>query len=124
METIKRYDKEIEINGHSVLVGVFIAWAWETEPVEGSFCFGDEQENAEYLARFKSGELANVCLRVTAYAEGCEGVDHLGMCHISTENFEDEILKAVTDQGMEGEAVAYLTIEILNQAKRLKKYAV
>ena len=84
--------------GLNVLINAY----YEMESIEGDFDFGDESENADYLARFKSGELIAVCIVVSIFDKSgnLEGTDSLGMCHINSSDVLNEVQEIVKDNAM------------------------
>lgn len=98
-QIIDEFDRTITVAGREFTARVEITVADDdTDPADG-FDFGSETENAAYLARFESGELANVCIRVRAMWNGLEGVDRLGACHVKAGN-DAECLSLAADHSM------------------------
>jgi hypothetical protein len=116
---------KIKVNGHTVDAVVTIQWTYEDSyPVAGQdFDFGDQKENEAYEARFNDRDLGNVLVSVIARAEGLEGLDTLGGCHVKWSNFETDLTDLVNDHGMTENALEALKTEILDASKRLAKYA-
>lgn len=83
----------------------------DTDPA-GDFDFGDADENAEYLARFHSGEIEMTLIRVRAMWNGVEGSDYLGSCHTLASNFGSDVVSTAREYGMADNAVADLIREI------------
>jgi hypothetical protein len=115
----------VEVNGHMVEAVVSVMWDYEdTHPVSGEdFDFGDSQANDDYEARFFRGELSNVMVTVRVMAEGLEGLDHLGACHVTSRDFETDLMQLVNDHDMIGQASDELKTNIIEAASRLQKYA-
>lgn len=86
-----------ELNGKTHEAAYDVKWELEDEPVNGSFEFGNEKENEDYLKRFASGELLNVFVRVTTHFMNLEASDSLGGCHIVAAKLEEEIKDIVRD---------------------------
>lgn len=114
------------VNGHSVEGTVTVQWTYEdTLPVAGDdFDFGDSKANQDYEARFgERGDLANVIISVIVRAEGLEGIDTLGGCHVAYKSFEADVMSLVNDHAMTDNATEACQKEILDAATRLVKYA-
>lgn len=65
---------------------------YDGECVEGSFDLGDDKANAEYLARFESGELNSYHVIKEAFCKCCKQwgfIDALGAIH--AESTEDAL---------------------------------
>lgn len=108
MLNLSSESRHFDLNGKRLACTVSISIEPENDSPEGDFDFGNEAENAAYLARFKSGELQLVAITVTASFMGIEGVDHLGMCHVSSNTTDDDALAVVNDYGMIDNAIADL----------------
>lgn len=115
---------EFSVNGHAVQGTVTVQWDHEyTLPQSGQdFDFGDAKANADYEARFERGELCNIVVSVIVRAEGLEGIDTLGGCHVSNRDFENDLMQLVNDHAMIENATAELSKDILDAAVRLQKY--
>lgn len=114
-------ERTIEFRGKPLHVEVSIDVADEQDDVEGDFDFGDAAENAEYLARFRSGELSAVCIRVTATALGEEGTDYLGMCHVHTGR-QSDVLEQAQEYEMVDRACEDLVSHLESRVQRLGEY--
>lgn len=71
--------------------------------VEGSFDFGDEKENQDYLDRFNSGELISLVVEVVAtdLSGHVRESDILGGVHVNTNrNIEEQIKETIKDHTM------------------------
>lgn len=117
---------KIKVNGHIVDAIVSIRYEYETEfPRAGhDFDFGDAKDNASYERRFERGELLSLYIQVSVYAEGLEGMDSLGACHVKASDFVKDVRDVVRTNSMIGVAVEDLTKQILDAAQRFPKYLV
>lgn len=114
----------LNVNGHKVEGTVTIQWEYDDFPTIGDdFDFGDQKDNEDYLKRFERGELSNVIVSVIVRAEGLEGIDTLGGCHVSNRDFVKDVIDLVTDHAMIDNASRELTQNIIDTAIRLQKYA-
>ena len=120
---VKEFETTTVIHGITVPVLIRIEATDDDCSVDGSFDFGNEEENAAYMRRFETCELWNALIRVTAMAEGESGTDYLGGCHVVSSRADAEIMKTANDHGMAKNATAELVKEIVEKAKRLQKYA-
>lgn len=118
--TDKTYLKVDKINSH-VETKIIVSWDYDQSP-EGDFDFGDEIENAKYLKRFESGELMCIVIRVEAYAEGEQGTDYLGMCHVKASNLESDVRNIIAEHDMKHNACVELRDNILSRAQTMKKF--
>lgn len=109
-QLIETLNREVTINGkaHDVLVSVYAAE--DNDQIVGSFDFGNEKDNAEYLSRFKSGELESIGIIVEAEVgfDAPKGHDSLWACHVKSGSKQD-ILDLVADHGMVDIAIKDLT---------------
>lgn len=129
MELLNGYEGKkikLNVNGHAVDAVVTIRWQFEDSyPVPGDdFDFGDAKDNREYARRFETGELSNVYIQVSVYAEGLEGMDSLGACHVFNRRFVRDVRDVVRTNGMVKTACDDLTKQILDAAARFPKYLV
>lgn len=127
-ELLKGYEGKkvkIKVNGHAVDAVVTVQWTYEdSAPRAGQdFDFGDAKANQDYENRFNDHDLGNVIISVIARAEGLEGLDSLGGCHVKWSQFETDIMQLVNDHDMHRIALDGLKAEILDASKRLTKYA-
>jgi hypothetical protein len=130
MSIFKELTEELSINGHTIPVQVTIEVDEDiyVDPAD-DFNFGDEATNAEYLERFRSGELFMGSITVTAKALGEVGSDHLGACHLCSNNafnsapFNTSVNNIVDDYQMVNRALLDLREMIISKAKLLKEYA-
>ena len=123
---LKAKKHSFKLGRHKVEGTVTIQWDYEdTLPRAGhDFDFGDADDNARYEARFgQRGDLANVVVSVIVRAEGLEGIDTLGGCHVSIRDFDNDLMQLVNDHAMIDNATDTLSKEILEAAVRLQKYA-
>lgn len=119
-----------DINGMPVTFEVEIAVAedYGADP-EGDFDFGDAQENAEYLARFESGELFMGLIQVTATALGVQGTDLMCSCHLPAvrgdggKELAAEVIAMADDHDMVNIAIEECIQLIQDTAERLKGFA-
>lgn len=114
----------IKINGHKVETKVYIQYFSDDHPQIGDdFDFGDKIENEKYLARFNSGnDLICINIRVLVCAEGFEGIDDLGGCHVKINEFTIDVLDIVKEYNMIEKASDELSNTILDVTLKLKKY--
>jgi hypothetical protein len=110
---IDTHHRTLVANGYSVVATIETAIAPDDTDPAGDFDFGDENENAEYLARFHSGELEMVLIRVRATWNGLEGSDYLGANHLLARDVELGALEAAQDHGMADNAIAELVQSIV-----------
>lgn len=127
MELLNGYEGKkltIYVNGHAVEAVVSIRYEFEPEfPKAGDdFDFGNAKENSDYARRFETGELSNVYIQVSVHAEGLEGMDSLGACHVVSRRFVKDVRDIVRTHGMIREAREHLTKQILDAAARFPKY--
>jgi len=65
---------------------------YDPECVEGSFDFGNEKENAEYLARFESGELSSYLIVKQGLCKCCKGWECIdAICAIHAGSAEEAL---------------------------------
>ena len=113
------------VDGVNVTLTVTEYWAYDNDcPIEGSFDFGDEVENDEYLTRFKTGELVNLQIKVKATALGCSGTDYLGGCHVTADNADIELSQIASEHGMANQAIDDCIQAIKNQVETLTPFFV
>lgn len=124
----KKLEKTLMINGNKVKAQVTITVEEDDIDPAGDFDFGNEKENAEYLARFRSGELFVAVITVRATALGQEGTDCLGGCHIHSNNmfnskpFDSDVESMIKDQCMIERATEELAKHIVDAANLLAPY--
>jgi len=107
----------ISVGGRVLLCTVSISVAEEEELVEGSVSFGDADAEAEYYARFESGELLNLCVRVLAAWQDSDGSDFLGGCHVVAADWERDVEALVKDHAMVDSALNELKLRITERSK-------
>lgn len=112
---ISRKETFVKHNGQRLPIEIVIQAEPDCEPIEGSFDFGNEADNKQYLARFENGELLSVNITVKALFKGLEGHDHLGACHVTSHLLANDVEQHVIDYGMEKNA----TDDLLNNLKDL-----
>lgn len=124
-ENFKTLARTIEINGQVIDVQVTIKTGEDDLEPEGDFDFGDTEENAAYLKRFRSGELFIGIVLVEARALGEIGFDSLGGCHWHTarSKFETDVQETIDAHDLVESALAELKSNIINKANQLKRYA-
>ena len=95
----------------------------EEDEIEDGSDFGDEAENAAYLARFSSGELFNGIVFVKASFAGIEGNDALGGCHLFTGvKLRESVIDIVDEYNIVDEAIEECIGNLLEQAQLLAPY--
>lgn len=121
---LKAKKHSFKLGRHKVEGTVTIQWDYEdTLPRAGQdFDFGDADDNARYEARF-GRDLANVVVSVIVRAEGLEGIDTLGGCHVSFRDFDKDLMQLVNDHAMIETATDEVAKNILEASIRLQKYA-
>lgn len=118
-----QYESEIELNSKTIKVNITIHTIPECDDVDGSFDFGNETDNQEYLSKFESGELESVIISVKASALGISATDNLGQCHVRSSKFSDDIRDLIKDYSMATNALTELKKNIKEQANRLSEYS-
>lgn len=125
----EKLERKIKINGVYVTATVEVqVMEDDCMEVSESFDFGDDKANAEYLARFTSGELFNAYVVVQAEALGVTGVDSLGGCHIHSNNmfdstpFETDVREILRTHGMIQTALDDLAKQVIEQAEKFKPF--
>lgn len=120
---ISEFEVDVTIKGKAVAVTVTV-YAGPAEYVDpaGDFDFGDEKENAEYLARFESGELVMTKIQVVADVFDLIGSAYLGACHMRSGEFTKDVMGMVKEHGMAELAVGELVTEVELRAKQLKEF--
>ena len=116
---IENQTKRINLQGKIVEVKIEIHYEPETEGVECDFDFGSVEEKTKYLKRFETGELENVRIRVQARLGDLCGTDYLGMCHVTSDGLNQDVLSLVNDHGMIEEAVHDLEKQITSLLEKL-----
>jgi hypothetical protein len=109
---------QIEINGKRIMAHIHCAF--EDDLDQPDFDYGNESENKAELARFESGELSNMLLKVTASALGETGTDVLGQVFVKTSQVESDLLSVANDHDMINNALIELKNNIIYQYKTLK----
>lgn len=103
---VKHYlDQPFKWKGKTLYADCYLMAEPDDVDPAGDFDFGDAKANAEYLARFRSGELQMIRLHVRAVFKGFEGNDYLGACHIPAENYANECVVLCQDYGMVQQAL-------------------
>ena len=122
--TFKTETKEMTILGVKETVKIEYSEDYDDIDVADTFDFGDEKENADYLARFKSGnDLVSLVIQVKITTEkGITGRDVLGGCHVKAGS-ESDIMQTITDNGMLDNAKDDLESSIINGIARGKRLA-
>lgn len=98
-----------------------VTYSIEAEQDAPDFDYGNAEENARELARFKDGELLNVFLKVTVSALGETGVDTLGQVFVTARNLEADILNVAAEHDMKNNAARECINFIKYQYDTLKK---
>ena len=125
----KTFDDSITINGSPINVEISIFVGEDDLDPEGTFDCGDEVENEEYLARFKSGELFMAVIGVEATALDETGTDYLGGCHIhansrySNNQLSADVAYFVEAYTMVENAKTELKDLIIRKANQLARFA-
>lgn len=95
-------------------------WACEDDtPVDGSFDFGDKEENRKYFERFERGELMSIGLIVEARALGECGEDSLWAIHVKTASMTEDLLNMAIEHDMKNNACRELKETILAKHRQL-----
>lgn len=119
MFPVFKYDNcEVEINGKSIYVELEYSWDYDEE--EPDFAYGSEEEDAKELARFESGELSNLVLKVTAKALGETGDDMLGQVFVRSDYATEDLLSTAKEHDMVDRAVSLLKANIIGTYNTLK----
>lgn len=101
-------------------VETIVTYSWEYDDTSPDFDYGNEEENKKELARFESGELLNVFLKVTASCLGEIGTDTLGGCFVRAQHLEQDLIDVATAHDMKNNACIELKENILCQWNALK----
>lgn len=129
MSNFKEFEEYVHVHGKLLTVNISITV--EEDPyidIRGDFDFGDPIENEKYLNRFKSGELFMGMITVTAFALGETGADHLGACHLISNNyfnsepFDTSVNDTVNTYDMINNAIDDLLKNLDEKAATLQKY--
>lgn len=124
-----QYTRTLAINGIELEVKITIEVGEDDIHPSDDFDFGDLEENATYLDRFKTGELFIAVITVKAEALGLTGMDVLGGCHVHSNNmfnsdpYEQDIEELIRSHCMESEAIEDLKTIITKTANQLKPFA-
>jgi hypothetical protein len=119
MNTHRTYVKRGEFNGKLIEFKITEQWTYDDLSVEGTFDFGDEEENKEYLHKFVTGEFVNLVIGVKAEALGCEGTDLLCGCHVATITADEDITECIEVHDMVVAAIDDCRAAISNQITTL-----
>lgn len=98
-----------------------VQYAYTQDDCAPDFDYGNELENRKEMKRFESGELSNLCIKVTASALGETGTDYLGQCFVTSAKAESELLAVAIEHDMKNNACLELKGNILLQYKTLKE---
>jgi hypothetical protein len=82
--------------------------------------YGSKEEYAKEIARFESGELLNLSLKVTVSALGETGTDYLGQCFVTARNVEIDVLNIAAEHDMKNQAAIELVGNLKCQWETLK----
>lgn len=118
-QLINESDVEFTFNGRKLIAIVAVAVAEDGEPVNGSFDFGDDEQDRVYLERFRSGELINCTVRVTATYGDFQGTDYLGACHLRSAHAALDAINVATDHGMATVAITDLIAQMQSTLNQL-----
>ena len=113
-ETIEIKDYYSTTFKRNITLGVY--WDYDQTEIEGSFDFGNDKENKEYLAKFESGELLSVVIKVTASYQSISESDYLGGCHVRAKNLHEDVLTMVKEHDMQDAA----SNQLYDYCKQLK----
>lgn len=98
-----------------------ITYSYSYEQDAPDFDYGSPEENAKEMARFASGELCNVFLKVYASALGETGSDCLGQCFVTSRDMEAQLIQVAIEHDMKNNACIELKNNILHQFNTLKE---
>lgn len=98
-----------------------VYYAMVPDDINPDFDYGNELENEREMKRFKSGELLNLCLKVTVTALGEYGVDSLGHCFVSSKDIKNQLLQIASEYDMKNVACIELKNNIELEYKILKE---
>lgn len=122
-ELVELTETKVKIAGKALTCKVRIEFVEDPiYEIKGDFDFGSEEENAKYLARFESGELTMITIRVKVQSPDSiwEGVDSLGHCHVKTgPEFKSDVMSLITDHRMIGQATDEMVSEIRRAARSI-----
>lgn len=110
----------IKYEGKLRHIETLVSYAYAPEVDAPDFDYGSKEENEKELNRFRSGELQNVLLKVTASALGENGTDYLGQVFALSRSLEDSLSLTATEQDMKNNACIELKNNILLQYETLK----
>lgn len=127
-ESFKTIKKKIKVRGQTLtaLIDIYVEED-DINPAD-DYASGDADQDAKYLARFKSGELFCAVITVKAVALGETGYDSLGGCHIPCNNmfnstpFQNEVEQVVKFHDMVSTALDDLRQQIETKADQLQPY--
>jgi hypothetical protein len=121
-DTVDSFERNFWIGNTELVAPITVAVCDEIDGPEGNFDFGDNVTNEAYLEQFRTEELVNLCIRVTAECLGENGTDFLGACHLrSGRDFESDVSSTVVDHGMVDTAIAELVTALQRKATDLKR---
>lgn len=122
---VKKTKADFEYNGVKYSADVTISYNYDMEDVNGSFDYGDPEENAKELARFESGELQSLYLMVNVSACGVSVTESLGAVWVNTyakESTDDQLMEIVKGDCMVEEALNQLVKVLTKTANDLKPF--
>lgn len=94
----------------------------DDELIDGSFDFGDADENAKYLARFsEGGDLGSYNVRVSVRFEMFEGSDSICACHLPHYDLDNSVQDMIKDHAMLESAIDDLKSSISMAAEAIEK---
>lgn len=122
MNTYQIIPKEFTINGKTEPCTIHIEWDYESNlPIVGEdFEFNNLEDNDIYTRRFENGELLHVWISVKAIYGNLEGCESIGGCHLSSKDFEKDIMNIIKENGLLEGALKDLSINVENTFNKLK----
>jgi hypothetical protein len=103
------------IDGKLKHIETQITYSYSFEQEAPDFDYGSKEENEKEMARFNSGELSNVFLKVYASALGETGSDSLGQVFVVSNKMEKQLIETAVEHDMKNNACAELRENILCQ---------
>lgn len=109
------------IDGKIRFIPTQVSYAYAYEDSQPEFDYGDAVENEREMKRFESGDLLNLCLKLTVSALGETGTDYLGQCFVSSGDAEKELIQIASEHDMKNSACIELKNNIELSYKTLKE---
>ncbi len=109
------------IDGKLKHIPTKISYAYAYDADSPDFDYGDKDENEKELNRFRSGELVNCLIKVTASALGENGTDYLGQCFAPGTGTEGSLLLTAGEHDMKNNACIELKGNILYQWEKISE---